>query len=400
MIVRVSSQLVMLGVCASVSGCFSSWVPAVGGPGDCATRQMFWFDGDGDGWGTTRVPLVENGQVVPGQFETKYPVDACEAQQERGFTATNDRDCDDGRADITAKIGGVCPGGMVVGVSHAEEDGDYRGFTVAFEGLVDEGVAFSGEDVPVVNAAVAQRACEQWGPWTDGTAFLEPAGLRPGGLPEWRTAFQARETLNQLYRSICPQPSGGGSSSMSVCDGAPEAQGVMWDPDFHYAFFIDAKWVKTEGSYSPNAPFGVDLFPNGVAVAGQWVWARSEEPISTALVDIPFCRAEPYGPADHFPGMNPKLPDEAQAMAERLDSQRLAVVIRDGGVCIGMPHDAIPDGYLPPEGAGALNRLESVGPERYLWSQAHIVCQRDAPTTDIYERIGVFPDEADPNVPL
>jgi len=130
----------------------------------------YFLDQDGDGWGD---PESDEQRQLSGDVDS-------------GYTARNNRDCDDNDANVTGRVGSICPVQMVVGGS------DWVGTVLQDQELV----ALYGTTDPVWTDA-AQDACEDWGTTLDGgtngklailtgerrSAVIEALDLKLGGAP-------------------------------------------------------------------------------------------------------------------------------------------------------------------------------------------------------------------------
>ncbi len=99
----------------------------------CTDPDEYYFDGDGDGWG------LRNS-------ESEF---LCVGDDNSGFTATNNKDCDDADQGITGDIQSGCPGGFGsdwAGVVHG--DSEYI-------------VVFGESDLR--SSASSSNACGHWG---------------------------------------------------------------------------------------------------------------------------------------------------------------------------------------------------------------------------------------------
>jgi hypothetical protein len=130
------SLLLPLGL----SGCASTWVPGI--IVDTSPTITAWFrDADADGWGTT-----------DGVMATQ---DDAAAQ---GFTAQNDRDCDDDDADVTGHVAPLCP------------DQIGSDFVPVVYGTTEFLVVTASS--PMMSAAGAQDECGKYG-WGGALAAFE-----------------------------------------------------------------------------------------------------------------------------------------------------------------------------------------------------------------------------------
>jgi hypothetical protein len=107
---------------------------------DIAERPYF-HDEDGDGWGD----FGSTGQLLPQPDQTS------------GFTAVNNRDCDDADENVTGITGSICPERLTLGGSA------YTGVVYETEFVVVH------DDSELVWPGHAEDACGPWG-WGGGLA--------------------------------------------------------------------------------------------------------------------------------------------------------------------------------------------------------------------------------------
>lgn len=142
-----SGSLLLLAATAALTGCDSSW-DYYNVPTGCSL-ELFFADGDGDLWGDP---------ATDPQLECTPPV---------GFEATNDRDCDDGDALVTGRIGSICPDQLAF-------DPDNVGATTTYTGKIFGQSEFVVVQPPTVEVwpAAAEDAC---GPYGWGGVTPRPA---------------------------------------------------------------------------------------------------------------------------------------------------------------------------------------------------------------------------------
>jgi len=96
----VRSLLGFASIVALLAGCSSNWTLNVQVSGERVSKPYF-HDADGDGWGDGGSEL----RMLSG------------ADVGAGYTARNNRDCDDADADVTGLVGAACPADLVTGDS-------------------------------------------------------------------------------------------------------------------------------------------------------------------------------------------------------------------------------------------------------------------------------------------
>lgn len=124
----------------SLGGCASVWVPDQAIDTD-EVPVAFFLDDDGDGWGTGPGAMMIGGDEASG------------------FTARNDRDCDDTNPSNTGQVGATCPTDLGADVE-----------PLVF-GTTSEFVVVRGASEPVT-AEFAARACGPNG-WGGGLAAFD-----------------------------------------------------------------------------------------------------------------------------------------------------------------------------------------------------------------------------------
>lgn len=232
------------------------------------------------------------------------PVIGCEAPAALERAAANGRDCDDDAASVTGRTGAACPDGLLAAPG-----------PITFRALVhdaSEYVAVHGEASPPARFTMAASACAGW-----SGADPEEGGWAPrGGL----VTFGSQAERAALQSAV------------------EEAVG-----DAAWAGFVGIRWA-------------------GDLVGGNWTW---EDGSNDALIDaIGWCGDRPLRPEDFFPGLDPSDPERAAGIEAELPHLRPALVLREGGWCLGLPVDAGPP---------------------YTRSEAHFVCERPAPDPAAYE---------------
>lgn len=287
---------------------------------------MRWFllvtvAGCGSSW-----QIRENSVLEVGCVERAWYVDAdgdgwgdgastpevgCEPPDVRHLTAANGRDCDDQSPTITGRTGAACPDGLLAG-------------PVAFRGLVhgaSEYVVLHGEGTPVARFTVAESSCAGW----SGADPVDGAWIPRGGL----VTFGSQAERAALQTAVEETVGAGGA----------------------WAGFVGIRW-------------------EGDLAGGDWSWVDDS---NDALIDaIGWCDDRPLRPQDFFPGLDPEDPERAPGLVAELPHLRPALVLRDGGWCLGLPDDA--------------------GPPYTRW-EAHFVCERPAPDPGAYDE-RVPPDDA------
>jgi hypothetical protein len=261
------SRLVI--VAAFVAGCGSNW--NIGQSDqlivDCLTERRYFQDADADGWGDP----AQIGKIACGPEGT--------------LTATNQRDCDDGNASITGRVGALCPDELVAG-----DDADVQfGAAVAGEG---EFVWVFGT-TPLRSYQEASDACAMWAehpyPLNENTQF---------GLATFDPSTSAFVDVQQQVLESLVDNSGGGSFAAWV--------GVWWEGDLD---------------------------------TGRWSWEDNSN--DSLIDDIGFCEGVSPRPEDFFPNMYIDDPEHREVILEELERLRLALVLTDaGGWCLGLPDAA------------------------------------------------------------
>lgn len=152
--------IILLGV----AGCRFSWTADI--DTGCPTIQTYYRDADGDGWGR-----AGDSQLL--------------CVPESDYRVANDRDCDDEDAEVTGRVGSICPASLVTDPA--------GGATTAYVGVVvgtSEAIAVHPPTARVV-ARAAEDACGSagWGgdlaTLPEGPAVVEVLDSLPAGTGAW-----------------------------------------------------------------------------------------------------------------------------------------------------------------------------------------------------------------------
>ena len=297
-------------VTLALSGCGSSWDIRKEDelPVGCA-ESFFYADADGDGWGDA----------------DSAPEVLCSADVERGLTASNGRDCDDGTASITGLVGNTCPDGLV-----STPDG----IPAPHGGAVFDQAEFAwvyGEAGPVLRHSAGVTSCEGWGATVDQ--------VKQGSLATFSSQPELEAVVDELEAAV------------SAGTGA-------------FAAFVGIEW---DGTAVDN---------------GAWSFVDdSADGLIEQAPDLNWCDTEPL-PTDFFPLLNPEDPEHVPAINAQLGELRLALVRQESGTwCLGLPYHAIPSDIWEDLQAGTANLNDPVVAEvsRYTTSDAHLLCKRVKP---------------------
>lgn len=137
--------LMVLGACSS------NWEAVTEVDTDLALLP-FYYDFDGDGWGD---PEVAPREMVSGD-------------ESEGFTARNDRDCDDSSPEVTGLVGSICPQGLM-GSDTVYAADVYGGNEFIVVGPTGTATTDDPLDWGMVWPQYAEDACSPWG-WGGGLA--------------------------------------------------------------------------------------------------------------------------------------------------------------------------------------------------------------------------------------
>ncbi len=196
------SLVVIAGIVSIGTGCGFYWDLRQPIETGCADLSSYFLDEDGDGWGAAGTDIL-----------------LCGGNAESGHTARNGLDCDDSVADVTGRIGSICPSSLVTG--GASYDAVVYG--------ASEFVAVTGETA-LVWSTEAEVACGPWG-WGGSLATFD------------------------------------GADDLAAVQNALDAQDI-------YAGFVDLRWDTTTSTWGWADGSGLD--PNAVG----WCLGSTPDPFT------------------------------------------------------------------------------------------------------------------------